>query len=262
MIKGIRKFYTEISGSYELINSLLTLGLDSRWRKKTAAKALESIARPGLFLDVCSGTGQTAALLGRRLNAVSPAGSPQHPHIIAADFSPQMLEKAVERMNRLGFKRIGFSFTLTDAIDLPFKNDSVDIITISFATRNLHAAPGHLLKAFREFHRVLKPGGCFLNLETSQPPGKIIRALFHLYVKLTVAPLGRVISGSKSSYNYLSNSIRSFYAANELSEILKEAGFAAVAWQSMLFGAVALHRAVKGVAPPTYYGPTGHPTAH
>ena len=245
MIKGIRKFYAEISNSYELVNSLLTLGLDSHWRKKAVARAVASLVKPGRFLDVCSGTGQTAAILAKRLNAASSPGALHSSHIVAADFSQPMLEKAVERVSRLGTEGIAFAFTLADAMDLPFRDNSFDIISISFATRNLSAAPGHLLSSFREFHRVLKPGGCFLNLETSQPPVRLIKILFHLYVGLTVAPLGRIISGSKTSYRYLSHSIRSFYPAKELGAILTEAGFADVEWEHMVLGGVALHQARK-----------------
>ena len=237
MIKGIQKFYSQISGSYQLINSLLTLGLDAYWRKKAVKMAVKSSPHSGRFLDICSGTGQTAAALRQSLP------SNDITQIIAADFSHHMLKIAKDRTNKKCLNNI--YFTLTDAINLPFNDNMFDIIIITFATRNLAAAPGHLLKSFREFYRVLKPGGRFLNLETSQPPIKFIKRLFHLYVKLTVAPVGRGISGSKGSYAYLSNSIRSFYPAKELTDILYEAGFETVAWKNLLFGVVALHQARK-----------------
>jgi demethylmenaquinone methyltransferase/2-methoxy-6-polyprenyl-1,4-benzoquinol methylase len=237
MIKGIQEFYSEISGSYQLTNSLLTLGLDAYWRKKAVKMAIKRSPQAGRILDMCSGTGQTAAALRQCLL------SNNNTQIIAADFSPHMLEIAMARSNKKGLHHI--YFTLTDAVNLPFADNMFDIITITFATRNLAAAPGHLLKSFREFYRVLKPGGWLLNLETSQPPVKFIKRLFHLYVKLTVAPVGRWISGSKGSYAYLSNSIRSFYPAKELAETLYEAGFETVTWKNLLFGAVALHQARK-----------------
>ena len=235
MNKGIQRFYTRIWGSYELINSILTLGMDARWRKKAVKLAIKSSREPGLFLDICSGTGQTAVDLSRRL--------PYPNRIIAADFSPQMLTQAAAKIQEKGIANI--SFTFADALLLPFADNSFDAVTISFATRNLDAKQGHLPQAFREFHRVLKPGGCFFNLETSQPRLKIIRWFFHLYVKLTVKPIGRLISGSESSYAYLSSSIRSFYPAPELESILYEAGFKTVAYQRFLFGAAAVHQACK-----------------
>jgi demethylmenaquinone methyltransferase/2-methoxy-6-polyprenyl-1,4-benzoquinol methylase len=194
-----------------------------------------AVANAGRFLDICSGTGQTAIHLSRRL--------PYPNRIIAADFSPQMLTQAAAKILEKDIDNI--SFTLADALQLPFADNSFDAITISFATRNLDAKQGHLLQAFREFHRVLKPGGCFFNLETSQPPLKLIRWFFHLYVKLTVKPIGRLISGSESSYAYLSSSIRSFYPAPELESILYKAGFKTVVYRRFLFGAAAIHQACK-----------------
>jgi demethylmenaquinone methyltransferase/2-methoxy-6-polyprenyl-1,4-benzoquinol methylase len=235
MNKAIQKFYSRIWGPYELINTILTWGLDACWRRKAVKLAIERSDNPERFLDICSGTGQTALNLAKHL--------PSTAQIFAADFSHQMLKTAAEKAGQKGLKNI--SFTLTDALDLPFENNFFDMITITFATRNLNAKPGHLLKAFREFHRVLKPGGSFLNLETSQPPIPMIRRLFHLYVKLTVKPLGRLISGSGPSYAYLSSSIRAFYPGRELEAILYKAGFETVEYKNLLFGAAALHRAYK-----------------
>ena len=135
MIKGIQKFYSQISGSYQLINSLLTLGLDAYWRKKAVKMAIKSSSNPERFLDICSGTGQTAAALRQFL----PSNS--NTQIIAADFSHHMLKIAMDRTNKKGLHNI--LFTLTDAINLPFEDNMFDIITITFATRNLAAAPGH-----------------------------------------------------------------------------------------------------------------------
>jgi demethylmenaquinone methyltransferase/2-methoxy-6-polyprenyl-1,4-benzoquinol methylase len=237
MNKGIQAVYSRIWGSYELINSILTLGLDARWRKKAASLAVKTSLeqKQTRFLDICSGTGQTALNLSRCLSSAAC--------ITAADFSLQMLKEAAAKTSEKGIKNI--LFVLTDAVQLPFDDNSFDGITIAFATRNLNAKEGHLLNAFREFHRVLKPGGCFFNLESSQPPQKIIKTLFHLYVKLTVKPIGALISGSASSYAYLSSSIRSFYSAGELATILYKAGFETVEHKKLLFGAVALHRACK-----------------
>lgn len=235
MNKGIRAFYSRIWGSYELINSLITLGLDARWRKKTAKTAAEKSPVKEKFLDICSGTGQTAINLSKLL--------PYPTHITAADFSPPMLNEAAQKIKEKGIENI--RFTLADALRLPFKSNCFDVITISFATRNLNAKEGHLITAFREFHRVLKPGGWFLNLETSQPPSKFIKFFFHLYVKMTVKPIGRLISGSESSYAYLSGSIRSFYSAPELEVVLRDAGFEIVEYKRFLFGAAAVHYACK-----------------
>lgn len=235
MNSSIRRFYAKIFGSYQLINSLITLGMDVWWRKRAARMATASARGKEHFLDICSGTGQTAMNLRKRL--------PSSCRVTAADFSHQMIKEAIHNAGKKNIHNI--RFTMADALHLPFGDNTFDVITISFATRNLDEREGHLLRAFREFHRVLKPGGCFLNLETSQPPLKFIRFFFHLYVRLTVKPIGWLISGSPESYGYLSHSIRSFHSAVELSSILKQAGFETVDYKRLLLGGVAIHRARK-----------------
>lgn len=235
MNEGIRKFYAGIWGSYERVNTLMTLGLDRGWRKKAVLWALESCGAPDRCLDVCTGTGQTAFYLRRRL--------PPRTLVIGADFSPPMIRAAADYRDKQGIPAV--HFTLGDALELPFPDNSFDILTISFATRNLDARSGHMQRAFREFHRVLKPGGCFFNLETSQPTSRLIRFFFHLWIKLTVKPLGRWITGSAESYGYLASSIQGFYHADELTARLREAGFCSVDFRRLLLGGVALHRAVK-----------------
>ena len=229
MKKGIQKIYTEVAATYEKVNHVLTLGLDILWRKKAAAAAAES--DPGLCLDICSGTGEMAQNLVRSIGGAT---------VVSADFSPEML--GVSRRRNLKFPVL---FILTDAARLSFADNSFDLVIISFATRNLNSNRARLLAHLKEFHRVLKPGCPFINLETSQPRSHAIRSLFHAYVRLTVRSIGTWISGSKSGYSYLAHTIPRFYSAAQLAEILHEAGFESVTAKSYLFGIAALHTAIK-----------------
>ena len=232
MNKAIQQYFADIPGAYELINHLITFGLDSLWRRNVTAKA--ALCRQGNWLDICSGTGQ----LARSLSKLELDDT----RIIACDFSYPMLNHAVRKAGA-GFQSI--EYVLGDALDLPFPDNSFELITIAFATRNLNAMKGHLHRAYSEFQRVLKSGGTFINVETSQPSNKLIKSIYHQYVKFSVLPVGRLFSGSSGSYRYLSHSIRHFHSSPELTEKLLEAGFSRVSADSKLFGVVAIHTAVK-----------------
>lgn len=232
MDTGIKRIFARIPRTYETINHILTFGLDMLWRRRTARIAAQSGG--DRWVDVCSGTGETALLLG----GLADGGA----EVYAVDFSQPMLE-------RIGGKRGGGAVTsvLSDIKRLPFPDGTFDLVTISFATRNINLSREVLVSSFREFRRVLRPGGRFVNLETSQPSAPLARSLFHIYVRVFVRPVGRLISGSSEAYAYLAGSISRFYTAEELAAILGEAGFEDVGFRRMTFGAVAVHRGSKPV---------------
>ncbi|MEW6716860.1 MAG: ubiquinone/menaquinone biosynthesis methyltransferase [Chloroflexota bacterium] len=230
MSQPIQKMFTEVPQTYWLLNHLLTLGQDTIWRRRAARIAASGGGTR--WLDACGGTGEMATCLSH----LATDGT----SIIVADFSLPMMSKAMEKPEA---EHIAFS--LSDVSRLPFRDSSFDAITISFATRNLNISKDNLFKCLREFHRVLKPGGRFVNLETSQPRFAPIRWVFHLYVKLSVSPLGRLVSGSDTAYTYLSRSMRHFYSPEELAEIMRQAGFCQIGFNRMFFGAVAIHKATK-----------------
>ncbi|HOW84378.1 MAG TPA: ubiquinone/menaquinone biosynthesis methyltransferase [Candidatus Aminicenantes bacterium] len=224
--RPLREIFGEIAGSYERVNRVLTLGLDRGWRRRAARRA----ARGGgsRWLDVCSGTGEMARDLAR----LAPAGT----EIAAVDFSLPMLARA---RTKPGLERTGF--VLGDVKRLPFPDATFDLVTISFATRNINISRPILEATFREFLRVLRPGGRFVNLETSQPAVPVVRALFHAYVGILVRRVGWRMSGALAGYAYLASSIRAFYGPGELAGILLGAGFDEVAFERLFFGAAAIH---------------------
>lgn len=230
MKKGVQRIYAEVAETYELVNHVLTLGLDMYWRKKAAKEAAK--ASGTLWLDVCSGTGEMVHYLSRLADAKIK--------IISVDFSSSMLRKALEKRNA---KNI--SFIEAEALRLPFPDETFDLLTISFATRNINHKREYLFSHLREFVRVLKPKGRLVNLETSQPASKLLRKLFHLYTKLVVMPVGALISGSKAGYRYLSFTIPRFCSSEEFTSLLLEAGFRKVDCQRLLFGVSAIHIAEK-----------------
>lgn len=230
MSNGLRTIFAQVAPTYERVNRVLTLGLDARWRK---AAADEAAAVAGTrWLDVGSGTGDMArALLDR-----APAGT----LVAALDFCGPMLALAAARNPG---RRIAFA--LGDVRSLPFPDETFDLVTISFATRNLNLSAPVLAATFGEIRRVLKPGGVFLNLETSQPPLAPVRAVFRAYVAAFVRPVGRLLSRSDAGYAYLSTTIPRFYDAESLARILRQAGFSRVAYRRLGLGAAAVHTSVR-----------------
>lgn len=228
--KGVQRIYTEVAKTYELVNHVLTLGLDIRWRKKAAQIAAQKGGT--LWLDVCSGTGEMA----QNLSILSGDSV----YIFAVDFSHPMLKKAMEKRNAPNLFPI-----IAEAGVLPFPDESFDLVSISFATRNLNPRQEILESYLKEFNRILKTGGHFVNLETSQPSAKIIRKFFHLYVSWIVKPVGWILSGSKAGYRYLSFTIPRFYAPEEFVKILRRSGFSEVTYRQLFLGISAIHLAKK-----------------
>jgi demethylmenaquinone methyltransferase/2-methoxy-6-polyprenyl-1,4-benzoquinol methylase len=230
MSKGVLKVFSEVAHQYELVNHVLTFGLDIPWRTRAA-----QVAASGggvLWLEVCSGTGEMA------VNLKKFAGSDTK--IVVSDFSMPMISRASIK------KELSeASISLADSRHLPFPDNTFDLVAISFATRNITPTREKLTLFLREFHRVLKPGGRFINLETSQPSATPIRLAFRLYTKQVIKRVGRIISGSKTGYAYLAYTIPRFFNPNDLSDILYESGFSKVNFVTMTFGAVAIHRALK-----------------
>jgi demethylmenaquinone methyltransferase/2-methoxy-6-polyprenyl-1,4-benzoquinol methylase len=227
---AVQRIFSQVPATYELVNHVLTVGFDIVWRRRAARIA--ATAGGDQWADMCTGTGEMAVYLSR----LAPEGTQIH----AVDFSEPMIVKARSKPEAQQV-----NFVAADIKALPFPDESLDLITMSFATRNINLSKDTLIQSFAEFHRVLKPGGRFVNLETSQPPSSPIRRCFHLYVKLFVKSIGGRISGSKAGYAYLAKTIPRFYAAEELADIMRQAGFEAVTCERLLFGAAAIHQAKK-----------------
>jgi len=236
MDNPLRRLFAEVAPTYEMVNHVLTLGLDFRWRKKAARRAA---GRGGsMWLDVCSGTGEMAANLAKLASRKA--------RVVSLDFCAPMLAGAAKKESPTRVL-----FVIGDARRLPFPADSFDVITISFATRNINLSRRILVEEIEEFRRVLKPGGVFVNLETSQPRSRLVRTLLHLYVKRIVRHAGRWLSGSRAGYAYLASTIPRFYSADELSAILEESGLETLSVERLSLGIAAIHLARKPGARPT-----------
>ncbi|MEE9502361.1 MAG: ubiquinone/menaquinone biosynthesis methyltransferase [Candidatus Aminicenantaceae bacterium] len=232
MRKGVQKIYKEVAETYESINHILTFGLDILWRNK----ALREITRAEgqYWLDVCSGTGEMTRNLSHRADASTK--------IYSVDFSFPMLSRAIKK----NYKH-PVNFAIADVAHLPFPDETFDLVTISFSIRNLNLNREELLAHLREFCRILKPGGQFLNLETSQPSSKFLRKLFHFYIRKIVRPIGSFLSGSKAAYGYLAYTVPRFYPPEEFSSLLRQAGFSRAKYRSTFLSFAAIHLAHKSL---------------
>lgn len=228
--RSVKSIFAEVPATYELVNHLLTLGLDVLWRRRAAKIA--ATAGGGKWADMCTGTGEMAVCLSR----LAPEGT----SVYGVDFSEPMLAEARKKPEA---ERI--EFIAADIKDLPFDDATLDVITMSFATRNINLSRDILIRSFAEYYRALKPGGRFVNVETSQPSLRLVRKCFHMYIRLFVKAIGSRVSGSRTAYAYLASTIPRFYSAAELAGIMREAGFEKVTFRRHLFGAVAIHQAFK-----------------
>ena len=224
-------FSQQVPATYEMVNHILTLGLDIAWRKQAAKIA--AMADGGQWADLCTGTGETAVYLSKL--------APKDTTVYAIDLSVPMLEQARKKPRA---RRI--RFVSSDTLVLPFADESFDLLVMSFATRNINQSKDILVRTFTEYYRVLKPGGRFVNVETSRPSLWVVRRVRDLYVKLFVKSIGGAISGSSMAYGYLAHTIPRFYGPQELRDIIRLAGFTKVNFQRQVFGLAAIHQGMKG----------------
>lgn len=228
----VREMFANIAARYDLLNHLLSGNVDKRWRglvAKTLYATLPPLPRgEGRILDVACGTGDLSLTLCESGEA----------RIFGLDFCRPMLDIAASKATARGLR---VSLIEGDALDLPFGDRSFEAATIAFGLRNLTS----LEAGFRELLRVLKPGGRVSVLEFSKPTMPVLRSLFKVYFTHVLPFLGGLISGSKSAYQYLPDSVSRFPDQGELAEIMKQAGFEAITFQNLTGGIAALHLGMR-----------------
>jgi demethylmenaquinone methyltransferase / 2-methoxy-6-polyprenyl-1,4-benzoquinol methylase len=215
---SVRGMFDRIAPVYDVMNRVMTVGLDQRWRKLAVTEAVWPGDR---VLDACCGTGDLAVEAERRGGRV-----------VGLDFSEKMLERARRKSGAI-------EWVEGDALALPFDAGAFDAATVGFGVRNLADLEGGL----RELARVLRPGGKLAVLEITRPRG-ILKPFFRLWFDVVVPLLGRVLPGGEA-YTYLPASVRRFPGPDDLSALLESAGFESVRYRLLGGGIVALHVGVK-----------------
>jgi demethylmenaquinone methyltransferase/2-methoxy-6-polyprenyl-1,4-benzoquinol methylase len=222
----VREMFGRIVPRYDLINRVMSLGQDRRWRR-IAAHAAEPRGRR--VLDLGTGTGDLAAEL-RRLGA----------SVVGADFSATMLHAARSKYTDAAGERAGgraLRWVLADGLRLPFAAATFDCLTNAFVLRNL----ADLRAGLAEMARVLRPGGRLVCLDMTQPPSGVFGAAYRLYFHRLMPPLAGALSGDRAAYRYLPNSLTGFPSAERLALLLTDVGFVHPAVRLLGGGAVALH---------------------
>jgi len=226
--------FTAVPPRYDLVNRIVTLGLDKKWRRLAAIACLED--KPQRVLDLGCGTGDLTISIAR-LAAESV-------EITGLDFSLPMLERARKKADKAGLSQ-RVKFIHGEATQLPFPDGHYDSVGISFAFRNLTYKNPPGLSHFTEVKRVLKSGGRYVIVESSQPSNRLIKILFHFYLRAFVKPVGILLSGNKGAYRYLAESASRFYSPHEVRDMLLAAGFHDISYRPLLFGAAGIHVAVR-----------------
>ena len=231
--RPLQKMFMEVPGRYDLMNRMLTWRLDEKWRKKAARECISG--NPAMILDLCTGTGDLALRIARLVN-----GSAK---IVGLDYSGPMLDIAMQKARNRNISSI--EFIRGDAADMPFGNDSIDVIGIAFAFRNLTFRNRDRDKFLAEIHRVLKRDGKFVIVESSQPATPLIRFLFHLYLRVVVSGIGSLISRHQGAYKYLAFSAIHYFHPGALKKLLAGSGFRITRHKPLFLGIAGITVATK-----------------
>jgi demethylmenaquinone methyltransferase/2-methoxy-6-polyprenyl-1,4-benzoquinol methylase len=224
----ISGMFDAIAGRYDLLNTVLSAGLDRYWRRR----AIESLKLTGRerLLDVCTGTADVAIGAARR--------EPGAARVVAVDFSGSMLAVGSTKVKSRGLAdRI--HLVRGDAMALPAANASIDAVTIAFGIRNVQRPE----IACKELLRVLRPGGRLAILEFGLPVIPAVRPLYLWYFNHVLPRIGRAVSRHEGAYRYLPESVGTFQFGDDFARILRDAGFSQVKASPLAFGIVYLYTA-------------------
>ena len=223
----VERMFNGIAPSYDLLNHLLSFGIDRRWRREAIA-GLKRF-QPKHLLDIATGTGDFALLAAKMLQPES---------IVGADLSEEMMKVAAQKAKKEGLAEV-LHFERQDCMSLTFPDKTFDALTVAYGLRNYE----DLDRGLKEMRRVLRPGGRLVALELTTPPRFPMKQLFAIYSRFLMPLLGRLISGDGKAYAYLPATMEAFPQAEEMTKVLEKAGFSDVAFRRFTFGLCTLYTA-------------------
>lgn len=218
----VREIFSDIAPRYDLLNHLLSLNIDKRWRRRAVKELGWETAPHGRFLDLCAGTLDLAAELATRPGFRGT--------VVGADFVLPMLVRGRGKAERVAPLN-------ADALELPFPDASFDGATVGFGVRNLVDLDAGL----REAARVLRPGRRLVVLEFTTPPRQPMRGLYFFYFRRILPLIGRLVSKHTTAYTWLPESVLAFPEPDALAERMRQAGFSEVGYRVLMGGICAVH---------------------
>lgn len=233
--RSVQEMFNSIAPRYDFLNHLLSANIDKLWWRRTAKTFSAVLSQPNAaVLDICCGTGDmTLALLGLRPQNARP--------VLAADFAHAMLSRGAQKFSSRG-PSTPIAFPVEgDALRLPLRSGTLDLIISAFGFRNIANYDAGL----REFFRVLKPGGQLGILDFSEPGG-IIGKAYAVYFRQILPRIGRLVIGAEGPYSYLPASVGNFPAPARMTEMMRAAQFSECSWTPYTFGIAGLYRATRG----------------
>jgi demethylmenaquinone methyltransferase/2-methoxy-6-polyprenyl-1,4-benzoquinol methylase len=214
----VQSMFTKIAHRYDLMNRLMTGGMDVRWRREVIR--LTKIRPHGSVLDLGTGTGD----LAREALTQYPQA-----RVIASDFTLEMM--------RVGKQSGDLNFSTADALNLPFKDNTFDAVVSGFLMRNVT----DIQKALQEQFRTLKPGGRIVVLDTTKPKKNLFSPFIKFHMHVIIPMIGGLLSGVRDAYEYLPDTTENFLTAEELSVRMVAVGFKRVNFKRLMFGTIAIH---------------------
>ncbi len=222
---GVQKMFDAIAGRYDLMNRVMTMGQDQKWRRFVVEKAGEP--GNGRVLDLATGTGDIAALMKK---------SYPQAKVVGGDFSKNMLVEAKKR-----FSDQDISWQFCDATQLPFEDNRFEAVTFGYLLRNVDDS----LQVLKEVYRVLKPGGRIVCLDTTPPEKNLLYPFVQFYFRVGIPLLGRLIASDEAAYSYLTGSTMEFHSAEDLADLFQQANFVDVDYKKFMMGTIGIHWGVK-----------------
>lgn len=227
--RRVRAMFAGIARRYDLLNHVLSVNTDKRWRRLVAQKLTTQLSNENArILDVACGTGDLSLTLANAGKA----------HITGLDFCRPMLDIAAQKS---AASQQSIPYIEGDALALPFADGSFDAVTIAFGLRNL----ANVANGLKELGRILKTDGRLVILEFSQPVLPGFRALFNFYFLHILPRIGGMVSGSRGAYEYLPNSVQRFPDQKRLVRMMEETGFREVTYQNLTGGIAAIHTGLR-----------------